>query len=154
MSKTILSLQNAEIFQRENLVLSNVNLHLNEGEFVSEVQLPLAENYGAAFGRITRRRGVDLATVNLCCGIDEKGSVVLGLGAASPRPFVVKDTSGVMANMDMASSEWKKALDLLLAQASPITDIRATATYRMGMFKTLVQRTLPIAKARRSGVFG
>lgn len=34
MSETILSLQNAEIFQRENLVLSKVNLHLNEGDFV------------------------------------------------------------------------------------------------------------------------
>jgi len=34
MSNTILSLKNTEIFQRENLVLSNVNLHLNEGEFV------------------------------------------------------------------------------------------------------------------------
>ena len=34
MSKTVLSLQNAEIFQRENLVLSQVNLALNEGDFV------------------------------------------------------------------------------------------------------------------------
>lgn len=34
MSKTVLSLQNAEIFQRENLVLSHVNLSLNEGDFV------------------------------------------------------------------------------------------------------------------------
>jgi len=34
MSEAILSLQNAEIFQRENLVLSNVNLQLKEGEFV------------------------------------------------------------------------------------------------------------------------
>jgi cell division transport system ATP-binding protein len=34
MSETIISLQNADIFQRENLVLSNVNLHLNKGEFV------------------------------------------------------------------------------------------------------------------------
>ena len=34
MSKTVLSLQNAEIFQRENLVLSKVNLALNEGDFV------------------------------------------------------------------------------------------------------------------------
>jgi len=34
MSKNILSLQNSEIFQRENLVLSDVNLQLNEGEFV------------------------------------------------------------------------------------------------------------------------
>ena len=34
MSESILSLQNAEIFQRENLVLSNVNLTINKGEFV------------------------------------------------------------------------------------------------------------------------
>lgn len=34
MSETILSLQSAEIFQRETLVLSNVNLHLKRGDFV------------------------------------------------------------------------------------------------------------------------
>ena len=34
MSKAILSLQNAQIFQRENLVLSDVNLNINKGEFV------------------------------------------------------------------------------------------------------------------------
>lgn len=34
MSQTILSLENAQIFQRENLVLSDVNLHINKGEFV------------------------------------------------------------------------------------------------------------------------
>ena len=34
MSNGVLSLKNAEIFQRENLVLANVNLHINEGEFV------------------------------------------------------------------------------------------------------------------------
>jgi cell division transport system ATP-binding protein len=34
MSEKILSLQNAQIFQRENLVLSNVNLNIIKGEFV------------------------------------------------------------------------------------------------------------------------
>ncbi len=34
MSKAILTLQNAQIFQRENLVLSDVNLNINKGEFV------------------------------------------------------------------------------------------------------------------------
>ncbi len=34
MSEVILSLQNAQIFQRENLVLSDVNLIINKGEFV------------------------------------------------------------------------------------------------------------------------
>jgi len=34
MSEVILSLNNAQIFQRENLVLSDVNLTINKGEFV------------------------------------------------------------------------------------------------------------------------
>ena len=34
MSEVILSLQNAQIYQIENLVLSNVNLQISMGEFV------------------------------------------------------------------------------------------------------------------------
>ena len=34
MPETILTLQDAQIYQRDNLVLSNVNLKINEGEFV------------------------------------------------------------------------------------------------------------------------
>ncbi len=34
MSEVILSLRNAQIYQRENLVLSDVNLQINLGEFV------------------------------------------------------------------------------------------------------------------------
>lgn len=34
MSKTILNLNNCAIYQRENLVLSNVNLHINKGDFI------------------------------------------------------------------------------------------------------------------------
>src|SRR5699024_6741373 len=34
MSKTILELRNAAIYQRENLILSEVNVNVNKGEFV------------------------------------------------------------------------------------------------------------------------
>ena len=34
MSEPIIEIKNASIFQRENLVLSNVNLTLNKGEFI------------------------------------------------------------------------------------------------------------------------
>ncbi len=34
MSEAILSLQNAQIFQRENLVLKDVNIKIDKGEFV------------------------------------------------------------------------------------------------------------------------
>lgn len=34
MSETILELRNAAVYQRENLILSEVNVHINKGEFV------------------------------------------------------------------------------------------------------------------------
>ena len=34
MAEPIIEIRNASIFQRENLVLSNVNLTLNKGEFI------------------------------------------------------------------------------------------------------------------------
>ena len=34
MSEPIIEIKNASIFQRENLVLSNVNLTLHKGEFI------------------------------------------------------------------------------------------------------------------------
>lgn len=34
MSETILELRNAAVYQRENLILSEVNVHVNKGEFV------------------------------------------------------------------------------------------------------------------------
>jgi len=33
MSKTVLKLENADIYQRDNLVLSKVNLIINKGDF-------------------------------------------------------------------------------------------------------------------------
>ncbi len=44
---------------------------LTRGEILESIDLPFPTTpVGAAFGRITRRRGVDLATINLCGLID------------------------------------------------------------------------------------
>ena len=43
---------------------------LGPSELVSAVELPISgEPVGAAFQRMTRRRGVDLATVSVCCAV-------------------------------------------------------------------------------------
>ena len=47
---------------------------LERGEIVSSIDLPIPDSpVGAAFGRMTRRRGVDLATINLCCLVTGSG---------------------------------------------------------------------------------
>ena len=60
---------------------------LERAEVVESIDLPLpAGPRGAAFGRMTRRRGVDLATINLCCLVKPFGRDVFRIrrrGAAS-----------------------------------------------------------------------
>ena len=58
------------------------------GELVVSLQLPHPQQGSAsAFERMTRRRGVDLATVSVAAVVDRDGRVVVGLGAVGPVPL-------------------------------------------------------------------
>jgi carbon-monoxide dehydrogenase medium subunit len=119
------------------------------GEIVESIDLPLpSARCGAAFGRVTRRRGVDLATINLCCLVEESGRTRFGFGAAGPRPFLVEDETGVLADRSGAVREKEAAIDGLVAHASPITDLRGSREYRVAMLKVTCRRALEAALER------
>lgn len=125
-----------------DFIKGNGDIALLPGELVISVDLPLpTTRCGTAFARITRRRGVDLATVNLCCHIDGKGTTTFALGAASPRPLLVQDTKGYLSDPGLSAVKKTEVLDALLSVAAPITDIRASSEYRSAMFRVLAQRT-------------
>lgn len=116
---------------------------LAPGELVSAVELPLpSERIGSAFGRMTRRRGVDLATVNLCCSVSAGGETRFAFGAVGPKPFLVTDESGALANPGASEKERDEALARLTAQASPISNVRASRDYRAAMLLVLSRRAL------------
>ncbi len=98
---------------------------LREGEIVESIDLPLpATPSGAAFGRITRRYGVDLATINLCCRVDANGETRFAYGAVGPKPFLVVDATGVLADPGAPAAAKSSVLRELIANASPISDVR------------------------------
>jgi carbon-monoxide dehydrogenase medium subunit len=109
---------------------------LAPGELVASIDLPLpVTRTGGAFGRLTRRHGVDLAIVCVCCVVGESGEARFAFGAVGPRPFVV--TSRLDAPLD---DVWK--------HASPISDLRAHADYRLAMLPVLARRALRDAVGR------
>jgi carbon-monoxide dehydrogenase medium subunit len=109
---------------------------LARGEIVESIDLPLPpERTGGAFARLTRRHGVDLAIVSVCCVIRESGEVRFAFGAVGPRPFVV-------------DSQQDAPLDLVVKHARPISDLRASDEYRAAMLPVLARRALDTAKAR------
>jgi len=103
---------------------------------------------GTAFARLTRRRGTDLATINLCCRVDADGAVAFAFGAVGPRPFKVEDHSGVLADPDADPQQRERILEDLVSHATPITDLRGSKEYRQATLLALSRRALQRAIAR------
>jgi CO/xanthine dehydrogenase FAD-binding subunit len=116
---------------------------LERGELVTAIDLPIsADRRGAAFARITRRRGVDLATISLCCVVESTGRTVLAYGAVGPRPFVVADDSGRLADPAADDEAKDEVLRRLLTKASPISDVRGSREYREAMLLVMSRRAV------------
>lgn len=123
---------------------------LQKGELVVSIEIPLPKKkMGAAHVRRTRRRGHDLASVTLCCGVEETGKVRLCYGSVGPRPVLVIDDSGVLPD-EKASEEAKNELfERMFEQASPSKkSMRASPAYRLAMLRVLGKQALELAISR------
>ena len=119
-------------------------------ELVVAVHIPVPQPpFGSAFGRLTRRRGVDLATINMACSIDADGLTTFVFGAAGPTPILVGDESGELADADLPQSRQDGLLQSLIEKTSPISDVRSGREYRQAMLLTIARRVLRQAQARR-----
>ncbi len=119
-------------------------------ELVVAVRIPLPQPpFGSAFGRLTRRRGVDLATINMACSIDAEGFTTFVFGAAGPTPILARDESGELADADLPQSRQDELLQALIEKTSPISDVRSGREYRQAMLLTIARRVLRQAQARR-----
>ena len=135
----------------DDFVLGPRRTALQPAEIVTAVELPAPPaGLGASFRRVTRRRGVDLATLSVACSVDPAGTTRLAFGAVGPRPFLVVDTGGVLADPDLPSAERDRRLAEVVGHATPITDIRATREYREAMLLVHARRALDSAIRRRT----
>jgi len=122
---------------------------LTRGEILESVDLRFPKQpVGAAFGRITRRRGVDLATINLCGLVDRDGAARFAFGAVAPTPFVATDNSGALVVNGGDASARTAALRGLFSRARPITDVRGSQEYRSAMLEVMTERTWHVAASR------
>lgn len=120
-----------------------------ESEIMTGIEIPVPPGpAGSCFTRLTRRRGVDLATISVCCSMGPR-STTLAFGAAGPRPFAVTDDSGLLADPDGDPAARESLLREFAAQASPISDIRGSREYREAMLLTLSERAVATARSRR-----
>lgn len=123
---------------------------LARGELITAIELPRPTGpAGAVHVRRTRRRGHDLASVTLACAVTADGVTRIGYGSLGPRPVLVVDDTGVLA--DPAASDLAKMqrLEAMFVGASPSPrSMRASPEYRLAMLHVLGLRAVAVAIER------
>lgn len=119
---------------------------LQRGEIMESIDLPIPKcRTGASFGRVTRRRGVDLATINLCCLVNEDGKARFAYGAVAPTPLLMCDDSGLIAD-PTADAEMKASkITEFITRTNPISNVRGSREYRLAMLSEMSRRALATA---------
>jgi CO/xanthine dehydrogenase FAD-binding subunit len=129
---------------------------LAAGELVTAIELPLpAGPRGAVHVRRTRRRGHDLASVTLACAVFPDGSTRIAYGSVGPRPVLVTDATGLLADPAGSDAAKSRRLEELFVDASPSArSMRASPEYRLAMLRVLGLRAVGIAIERLAGGIG
>jgi CO/xanthine dehydrogenase FAD-binding subunit len=123
---------------------------LAHGEIVVAVEIPPpATRIASAHQRRTRRRGHDLASVTLACGVDAAGTTRIAYGSVGPRPLLRVDAMGVLADPAADDAARATVFETIFADASPSArSMRAGPEYRLAMLRVLGRRALATALGR------
>ena len=115
---------------------------LAPGELVTEVVVPgTAMGAHGSYLRLSRRRGMDLATVGVLVartGKDGHARHRMALAAVAPTPLRVPEAEALLDRDGIGGAE--RASAMARAVCSPITDIRGSAEYRREMVGVLARR--------------
>ena len=119
-------------------------------ELVTAIELPRpATRRGTVHLRRTRRRGHDLASVTVACAVAEDGTTRIAYGSLGPRPLLVVDDSGLLADPTAPASAKRERLATMFTDASPSPrSMRASPDYRVAMLQVLGLRAVQTAIAR------
>jgi carbon-monoxide dehydrogenase medium subunit len=131
------------------LVRSGVTT-LASGELVTSIELPRPDvAAGSVHVRRTRRRGHDLASVTVACAVRADGVTRIAYGSIGPRPLLVTDETGVLADRATSDAARLERLDQLFVDARPSpTSMRAGPDYRLAMLRVLGLRAVATAVER------
>lgn len=126
---------------------------LGPGELVTAIELPRPDvRRGSVHVRRTRRRGHDLASVTLTCAVSADGTARIAYGSLGPRPVLVTDESGLLADPSAADLAKMQLLETLFVDASPSArSMRASPEYRLAMLHVLGLRAVATAIERLAG---
>ncbi len=132
---------------------------LQSQQLLREVFVPYPpDNTGSVYLRHSPRNAMDIATVGVAVRVtlDEGGAVCrdvrIALGAVAPTPKLARSAEAALRGRPLEPNSIKAAAELAAQEAEPITDVRASASYRREIVEVLTERAVAIAGQRAGGI--
>lgn len=117
-------------------------------EILTEIRLPeLPPSSAATFIKLGQRRSMAISQVNLTTRLstDASGAVSdarIALGAVAPTPLRATAAEAIIAGKPMSEESLRAAARQAREEVTPISDVRASQSYRLAMTEVLVRRAL------------
>jgi len=124
---------------------------LGPEEILTEIRLPFSPAGSAAcFIKLGQRRSMAISIVNLCTRLSlaADGTVATArivLGAVAPTPLRAVAAEAVLTGNDITTALLDEAAQQASRESMPISDVRASGSYRKRMTAVLVRRALSAA---------
>jgi carbon-monoxide dehydrogenase medium subunit len=122
---------------------------LGQGEILAELRSPTpTRGTGSLYIKHSPRGAMDISTVGVASVISLKNGnrtcrdAKIALGAVGPTPLRAYAAEEVLRGQTITPELLREAAQLAQSCASPIDDVRGTATHRRAMVGVLAQRTL------------
>ncbi len=116
---------------------------LAKNELVVSVFLPdPGDNDAGCYLRQTRLKGHDLSTVGVACRLDGNGKVAVAIGAVATTPLRLTALEAEINERGISEETILWAADAINDHIRPISDVRASETYRRHMASVLLKRCL------------
>jgi len=125
---------------------------LKPGEMVSGITVPLPEaKHAGCFIKLGRYAGEDLAQASILTMALAGNRYRVAFGSVAPFPFRATRIETLLNGKELDAQLLAEAKDLVVAQISPITDLRASKEYRLHICRVMLERSLQASVERLAG---
>jgi carbon-monoxide dehydrogenase medium subunit len=126
---------------------------LANDEVIAKFHIPVPPaRTGSVYQRHTPRKIMDIAAVGVGVRLTLDGESVhdarICLGAVAPTPLRATDAEAALVGQSPSDETFARAAELARGAASPISDARGSAEFRMYLVETMTKRCLAVALER------
>jgi len=118
---------------------------LNQGELVTEIEIPNLKEYKYSYQKLERRAG-DFAIVGVAVLLKVNGDIIedarIGLTAVNNVPVRAIESEKILMSSKISEKLIEEASNEAVKYANPTSDIRGSAEYKKKMVKVMTKRAI------------